>query len=154
MRWWSAAFKYNMTDIQAALGIHQLARIEQNWLRRRAIWERYDESLADLPLGLPAAAAPETRHACHLYTVLVDEARTGIARDEFITALHRRNIGVGVHYRAVPEHPYYRERFGWDSAEYPEATRIGRQTVSLPLSARLTDEDVEDVINAVHSVLD
>lgn len=148
-----AGFKYNMTDMQAALGIHQLARVEENLKKREAVWARYDEAFADLPLTLPAPPESDTRHARHLYTVLVDEAKTGISRDAFLLALHKRNIGTGVHYVAMVEHPYYQERFGWRPADCPHAARIGRQTVSLPLSPKLTDEDVEDVIAAVKDVL-
>lgn len=146
-------FKYNMTDIQAALGIHQLRRIEKSWRRRKAIWDHYSDSFADLPLGLPAPPAPGTKHGLHLYTVLVDPAEAGITRDQFIKALHARNIGTGVHYRSIPEHPYYRDRYGWQPEAYPVAARIGRHTLSLPLSAKLSDDDVEDVITAVRSVL-
>lgn len=146
-------YKYNMMDLQAAIGIHQLQRIERYWSRREEIWRRYNEAFADLPLGLPAPSAPGTRHAYHLYTILVDGERTGISRDEFLAAMTARNIGVGVHYQSIPEHPYYRERFGWKLEDYPHAARIGRQTVSLPLSAKLTDDDVEDVIGAVRDIL-
>ena len=146
-------YKYNMMDLQAALGIHQLERVEKGWRRRRAIWECYDEAFADLPLGLPAAPEPGTRHAYHLYTVKVDEARAGISRDAFLDAMTARKIGVGVHYVSVPEHPYYQQTFGWRPEDTPQATRIGRQTVSLPLSPKLTDEDVQDVIAAVRDVL-
>ena len=147
-------FKYNMMDLQAAMGIHQLRRVERNWRRRREIWDRYREAFADLPIGLPADPEPDTKHAQHLYTVLVDETKTGISRDAFLDAMTAQNIGVGVHYLSIPEHPYYRERFGWRPEDYPNAARIGRQTVSLPLSANLTDEDVEDVIGAVMRVID
>ncbi len=145
-------FKYNMMDLQAAIGIHQLKRVDSNWVRRRKIWDIYNEAFADLPLTIPAAPEPDTRHAYHLYTILVDEGKTGISRDEFLTAMTAHNIGVGVHYLSIPEHPYYRKQFGWKSEDYPEATRIGRQTVSLPLSAKLTDEDVRDVVEAVRSL--
>jgi dTDP-4-amino-4,6-dideoxygalactose transaminase len=146
-------FKYNMMDIQAAIGIHQLSRVEPYWLRREEIWQRYNEAFADLPLTLPAAPAPDTRHAYHLYTILVDEERAGISRDAFLSAMTAQNIGVGVHYLSIPEHPYYQETFGWKPEDYPHAMRLGRQTVSLPLSARLSDDDVEDVITAVYRVL-
>jgi len=142
-------FKYNMMDLQAAIGIHQLQRIDQYWKRRREIWERYNEAFADLPLTLPADPDPGTRHAYHLYTILVDEERTLIGRDAFLDAMTARNIGVGVHYLSIPEHPYYRREFGWRPEDYPNAMRIGRQTVSLPVSAKLSDGDVEDVIDAV-----
>ncbi|MBG0775609.1 MAG: DegT/DnrJ/EryC1/StrS family aminotransferase [Desulfovibrionaceae bacterium] len=148
-----AGFKYNMTDMQAALGLHQLRRVEQNWLRRTEIWDTYDRELADLPLALPAPDAPDTRHAHHLYTVMVDETRTGISRDDFLQAMNKHKIGTGVHYLAMPEHPYYQQNLGWKPTDTPNATRIGRQTVSLPISAKLTDQDVADVIDAVRDVL-
>ncbi len=146
-------FKYNMMDLQAAIGIHQLKRVESNWLRRREIWNRYREALAGLPLEVPAEPEADTRHAFHLFSVLVDEAAAGIGRDAFLDAMTARNIGVGVHYLSIPEHPYYQDRFGWRPEDTPNATRIGRQTVSLPLSAKLTDGDVADVIAAVRVVL-
>jgi dTDP-4-amino-4,6-dideoxygalactose transaminase len=146
-------FKYNMMDLQAAIGIHQLERIEQYWKRRQEIGRRYNEAFAGLPVGLPAEPEPDTRHAYHLYTILVDEKKTGISRDNFLDAMTRLNIGVGVHYLSIPEHPYYQETFGWKPEDYPIAMRIGRRTVSLPISAKLTDGDVEDVIEAVKWVL-
>lgn len=146
-------FKYNMMDLQAAIGIHQLARVEKNWERRQAIWNRYQEAFLDVPVGLPAPPEPNTRHGYHLYTVLVDEARTGISRDDFLNAMQAHNIGTGVHYLSIPEHPYYQRRYGWDPEDFPRAMAVGRQTVSLPFSAKLTDDDVADVITAVHEVL-
>lgn len=149
-----AGFKYNMMDLQAAIGIHQLKRIEPYWKRRQQVWQRYNEAFAELPLGLPADPELNTRHAFHLYTVMVDPAKTGgVTRDQFLEAMTANGIGVGVHYMSVPEHPYYQETFGWRPEDYPHAMRIGRQTVSLPISAKLTDEDVEDVILAVRRVL-
>ena len=131
-----------MMDIQAAIGIHQLARVEANWMRRKDIWKRYMEAFADLPVDLPAAPEADTRHAHHLFTLLIDEQRCGIDRDAFLEAMHRGRIGTGVHYLSVPEHPYYQQRFGWKPEQWPNAMRIGRQTVSLPLSPHLTEEDV------------
>ncbi len=99
-----AGFKYNMTDMQAALGIHQLKRVEASWRRRQEIWRRYDDALRGLPLTLPAAPAPGTRHALHLYTVLLDEAQARLTRDAFLDAMTAHNIGVGVHYVSIPAH--------------------------------------------------
>jgi dTDP-4-amino-4,6-dideoxygalactose transaminase len=147
-------FKFNMMDLQAALGIHQLRRVESNWQRREQIWQTYNEAFADLPLDLPAEPDPETRHAYHLYTILIDEARAGISRDAFLDAMTACGVGVGVHYLSVPEHPAYLEKFGWRPEDYPHAMRIGRQTVSLPLSAKLTDEEVDRVACGVRSVID
>ena len=148
-----AGFKYNMMDIQAAIGLRQMDKVEIYWQRRRAVWERYMAELADLSLTLPAPVEPDTRHAFHLFSVLVDEAKTGISRDAFLTAMTRQKIGVGVHYLSIPEHPFYQERYGWSPEDYPCARDIGRRTVSLPISAKLTDEDVTDVIDAVRVTL-
>lgn len=147
-------FKYNMMDLQAAIGIPQLQRVESYWQRRQEIWQRYNEAFADLPIGLPADPESETRHAYHLYTILIDEAKTGISRDSFLDGMTANNIGVGVHYLSIPEHPYYQETFDWQPEDYKNAMEIGRQTVSLPLSAKLTDADVEDVILAVRSLVE
>ena len=146
-------FKYNMMDIQAAIGLHQLSRIESYWARRKEIWTQYDEAFADTKLLLPRPPEPNTRHAFHLYTVRVDESRVGISRDDFLEAMTELRIGVGVHYRSIPEHPFYRQTFGWKPEEFPAAMAIGRQTVSLPLSAKLTDEEVERVIEAVLEIV-
>ena len=145
-------FKYNMTDIQAAIGIHQLKRVRRYWDRRQQIWNRYNDAFRDLPVGLPADPEPNTRHALHLYTLLIDEAKSKISRDDFLQSMTDNNIGVGVHYLSIPQHPYYQKTFGWQPSDYPAAMRIGRETVSLPLSAKLTEEDVEDVIQAVRKV--
>ncbi|WP_419785754.1 DegT/DnrJ/EryC1/StrS family aminotransferase [Pseudodesulfovibrio sp.] len=149
-----AGFKYNMMDIQAAIGIHQLKRVEENFKRRCEIWDMYQEAFAPLPVGQPAPEEPETRHARHLYTLLLDPVYCGIDRDQFLTRMNKENIGCGVHYLAIPEHPYYRERFGWKLEDTPQAVALGRQTVSLPLSPKLTDDDVADVITAVKRCLE
>ena len=146
-------FKYNMMDLQAALGIHQLRRVESNWRRREEIWRQYNEAFAGLSVTLPAEVEPNTRHAYHLYTILIDEAANEINRDEFIDAMTARNIGVGIHYLSVPEHPVCQDKFGWHPEDYPHAMRIGRQTVSLPLSAKLSDAEVARVIEAVQGTL-
>ncbi len=146
-------FKYNMMDLQAAIGIHQLARVEANWQRRHAIWNQYQQAFADLPIGLPAETAPNTRHAHHLYTIQVDAKRCGIQRDAFLDAMTAAGIGVGVHYMSVPEHPYYQEHFGWRPDDWPVARDIGRATVSLPLSPKLTDADAKRVIQAVKATI-
>jgi dTDP-4-amino-4,6-dideoxygalactose transaminase len=148
-----AGFKYNMMDLQAAIGIHQLARVERNWQRREAVWNRYMEALAELPIGLPAPPAPDTRHGYHLFTIMIDEMRCGISRDDFLNAMNTRRIGTGVHYLSVPEHPFYSQRFGWKPEQWPNAMHFGRQTVSLPISPKLSDADVERVIDAISSIV-
>ncbi len=151
-------FKYNMMDIQAAIGLRQIEKIGPYWERRLAVWNRYQDAFAGLPLTLPApledTAATGSKHALHLYTILIDPARTGgVDRDAFLIHLHRLGIGTGVHYRAIPTHSAYRKRFGWEPADWPVAHRIGEQTVSLPLSAKLTDADVDRVVAGVKSLI-
>ncbi len=146
-------FKYNMMDLQAAIGIHQLRRVEPYWKRREQIWQRYMRELAGLPLGLPADPEPDSRHAYHLFTVQVEKDRCGVDRDTFIDAMTRHGIGVGVHYLSVPEHPYYQSALGWKPQDFPNAMRVGRSTASIPLSARLSDADVGDVIAAIRAII-
>ena len=146
-------FKYNMMDLQAAIGIHQIKRVERCWQRRQEIWNRYNDALRELPVELPPEPEAGTRHALHLYTVLIDTDKCGVTRDEFIVRLHRDNIGVGVHYRQVADHSAYQERFGWRPEQWPNAEKVSQQTVSLPLSAKLSDGDVEDVIDSAWKAL-
>lgn len=142
-------FKYNMMDLQAAIGLHQLARVEAAWRRREAIWQRYQAELAGVPVGRPAEPDDDMRHAYHLYTITVDEGECGLSRDAFMSRLGALNIGVGVHYQSLAQHPFYARRFGWRSTDLPVADRFGRTTVSLPLSPKLTDADVDRVVEAV-----
>jgi len=145
-------FKYNMTDVQASLGIHQLPRLD-DWIGRRTeLWERYDEQLADLPLQTPPPAAPDTRHARHLYQVLVGED-AGLTRDALLDALTARRIGTGVHYRGVHLHPFYREKYGLRAEDFPVATQISEQTLSLPLSPKVGESDQDDVVDALAALL-
>ncbi len=144
-----AGFKYNMMDLQAAIGIHQLHRVNEGWEKRQTLWHRYQHAFAGLPVTRPADPTAEVRHGHHLYTLLVDEQRCGVSRDQFLSRMTSQGIGVGVHYLALPEHPYYQQHLGWKPQDTPHATRIGRQTVSLPLSPHLSNEDIARVIDAV-----
>lgn len=146
-------FKYNMMDLQAAIGLHQLARVKKNLKRRDEIWKIYNDAFADLPVGLPAPDEPDTVHARHLYTLMIDEKRSGLSRDAFIQRMHEMNIGTGVHYVGVHLHPYYQKTYGYKADNFPNATWISERTVSIPLSPSLTDSDVQDVIAATKSCL-
>jgi dTDP-4-amino-4,6-dideoxygalactose transaminase len=141
-------FKYNMMDLQAAIGLHQLARLEQHLQRRTAIWSRYDEALADLPVTRPAPVASGDLHARHLYTLLVDPD-SGWPRDELMVALQSEGISTSVHFRALHLHPYYADRFGLKPGMFPIAERVSARTLSLPLSAGMTDDQVDRVVDAV-----
>ncbi|NEV64838.1 DegT/DnrJ/EryC1/StrS family aminotransferase [Thiorhodococcus minor] len=147
-------FKYNMMDIQAAIGIHQLARVESNWERRRHVWNAYQSAFIGLPIRCPAEPELDTRHAFHLYNILLDTAQCGISRDAFLDRMTEAGIGVGVHYLSVPEHPFYQERFGWRPQDYPCAMHIGRQTVSLPISPALDDAQLARIVTAVDALID
>jgi dTDP-4-amino-4,6-dideoxygalactose transaminase len=147
-------FKYNMMDIQAALGLHQLRRLEGFLRERERLAARYNDALADTPgLLLPQRVPYPVRHAWHLYTPLVDVDRLTIDRDRFMDELKKRNIGTGLHYTAVHEFSYYAGRFGWKPEEYPEAHFVSERIVSLPLFPGLTDADQDDAIAAVRGVL-
>jgi len=147
-------FKYNMMDIQAALGLHQLPRLEGFLAERARLAARYEEKLADLPgLILPQRVAYPVRHAWHLYTPLVDVDRLKITRDGFMEELKKRNIGTGLHYSAAHEFSYYAKRFGWRPEDFPEAHFVSERIVSLPLFPGLADEDQEDVVEEVREVV-
>ena len=146
-------FKYNMMDLQAALGIHQLARVEANLLRRQQIWARYDEAFAGLPVFLPIPEEANTRHARHLYTLMLDLDRLTTDRDSVLMALHRQRIGTGVHYRSLNLHAYYQKAFGYGPGQFPNAEWISDRTLSLPMSPGMTESDVDDVIVAVTETL-
>jgi dTDP-4-amino-4,6-dideoxygalactose transaminase len=146
-------FKYNMMDIQAAIGLHQLARLSEMHARRADICAQYDASFAGLPLGLPAHAPAGSVHARHLYPVLVDEAAAGISRDTLQARLRDCGISTSIHFRALHLHPYYRDRFNLQRGMFPAAERISDTTLSLPLSPAMSQATVDRVIEAVHDAL-
>jgi dTDP-4-amino-4,6-dideoxygalactose transaminase len=146
-------FKYNMMDIQAAIGMHQLERVEGSWCRREQIWSHYQRAFTDLPVDQPAEPDTGVRHGYHLYTLMIDEQRCGISRDSFLDEMTESGVGVGVHYLSIPEHPFYQRQFGWSPDDFPHAMRIGRCTVSLPISPKLSNADLVHIVDAVsHAV--
>ncbi len=148
-----AGFKYNMTDIQASIGIHQLKRVDNYWQQRENIWYRYNQAFSDLPIVLPANPDHDTKHAYHLYSILINKEITHISRDDFLDAMNKNGIGTGVHYLSIPEHPYYKNSFSWNPADYPVAYRIGQQTVSIPISPKLRDDDIHYIIQCMRKIL-
>lgn len=146
-------YKYNMMDLQAAIGIHQLKRIKTYGNIRESIWNKYQQELSELSATLPAKPEYDTIHAYHLYTILIDQKMCGVSRDRFLDKMTAQNIGIGVHYLCIAEHPFYQNQYGWIPDDYPNATRIGQQTVSLPLSAGLSEADTNCVIEAVSRTL-
>ncbi|MFC1838815.1 DegT/DnrJ/EryC1/StrS family aminotransferase [Thermodesulfobacteriota bacterium] len=148
-----AGYKYNMTDMQAAIGIHQLRRIKTYWDRRKKIWEKYNDAFSDLPCITPYGPEAESVHAYHLYTPLIEIEKINKNRDWVLNALTAENIGVGVHYLPLNIHPFYRKKFGLKDGDFPNAEYIGQRTLSLPLSAALEENDIDDVICAFRKVL-
>lgn len=146
-------FKSNMTDIQASLGLHQLSRAEEGLHRRETIWRRYDEAFAELPATTPPPPREGSRHARHLYTLLLDLDRLQVGRRAIRIALHNQGIGTGVHYRAIHLHSFYRNLLGHAPNDFPVANSVSERTLSLPLSVKLSDPDVEDVVVAIRRTL-
>jgi dTDP-4-amino-4,6-dideoxygalactose transaminase len=147
-------FKYNMADVQAALGLRQLDKIDAWHRRREELWAFYDRELAGLPLLTPPPPEPGCRHARHLYTVLVDDTRTKVTRDALREALKARKIGTGLHYVALHLQPYYVRAFGYRRGDFPNAEFISDQTLSLPLTPAMTDADAQDVARALKEALE
>ena len=145
-------FKYNLTDIASALGIHQLKRLRAFQLRREQLARAYDEALAGLPVLLPPRPRAGDMHAWHLYVLRLGEV-AGIARDRFIEKLYEAGVGCSVHYIPLHLHPYWRDRYGLRAEMFPHSQHAFERMVSLPLYTRMSDGDVERVIAAVRAAL-
>jgi dTDP-4-amino-4,6-dideoxygalactose transaminase len=148
-----AGFKYNMTDLAASLALPQLHAVEENWKRRELVWQMYNERLSGLPLQLPAPPDPNSRHAYHLYTPLLKLNEIAVGRDKIVAAVDADGIGVGIHYVPVHQHPYYRQHFGLRDSDFPNASRVGERTISLPLTPAMSEQDVADVASALSRIL-
>ena len=149
-----AGFKYNMTDVEAAIGLHQLPCLGAWAERRVTVWSQYDDAFRDLGVELPALPTHDGDvHARHLYVLRLDLDRLTVDRDQAVAALQAENIGAGIHYVALHLQPYYRQRFGLDAAAFPHAAEHSTRCLSLPLSGTLSDADVQDVIAATRRVL-
>lgn len=145
-------FKYNMTDIQAAMGLAQMSYLER-WLERRArLWTLYQEGLRDLPGLILPPEATEGVHARHLYTIRVDPGEAPFDRDRLARWLHQARIGTGIHYKALHLHPFYQQAYGYRRGMLPRAERISDQTLSLPLTAHMEEEDVLYVVEVMRAL--
>jgi dTDP-4-amino-4,6-dideoxygalactose transaminase len=146
-------FKYNMTDIEASLGIHQLRKIEIITDLRQKWSSLYDQLLGDIPEIVLPYRAPHRRHACHLYIITLNLDRLNVTRDEFMERLKAENIGCGIHFVSVHLQPYYQKRFGFKREDYPNAAWLSDRILSLPLFPQMTEEDVQDVARALRKVV-
>jgi dTDP-4-amino-4,6-dideoxygalactose transaminase len=145
-------FKYNMTDIQAAMGIHQLQKLEQFQRRRQQIVQAYTAAFAGEDTLETPTVRPDVEHAWHLYVLRLRHAALTISREQFIEELGQRNIGTSVHFIPIHLHPYYRDKYGYRPGDFPVAYEHYQRMLSLPLHPRMSEEDVADVIDAVLDV--
>ena len=145
-------YKYNLTDIAAALGLHQLKKARRFQQRRAEIAALYDAALAGLPLVLPPQPLPGDMHAWHLYVLRLTEA-AGVDRNAFIERLFAAGIGASVHYIPLHLQPYWRERYALDAAMFPASQRAYERTASLPIYTCMSDADVQRVAAAVRAAL-
>ncbi|HXG87686.1 MAG TPA: DegT/DnrJ/EryC1/StrS aminotransferase family protein [Vicinamibacterales bacterium] len=148
-----AGYKYNMFDLQAALLQTQFKKIELFWERRQALTAQLKAGFADLPEIRPLADRSYAKHAYHLFPVVLDVERLTADRDTIMTAVQKENIGVGVHYRAVHLHPFYRDTFGLERGMFPHAEHYSDRTLSLPFFPRMTAQDANDVVTVMRKVI-
>jgi len=146
-------FKYNMADLQAAIGLHQLRRLEQMQSRRREIVARYDDAFGPVAALETPYERPHVRSAWHIYLLRLRREAIGIDRDAFMAELKKRNIGASVHFIPIHLHSYYRRAYGLRPADFPVAQREYERMLSLPLSPAHSDDDIDDVIQAVTEIV-
>jgi dTDP-4-amino-4,6-dideoxygalactose transaminase len=145
-------FKYNMTDISAAMGIHQLRKAERFQARREQISAMYDEAFLGLPIILPPQPDPGDRHSWHLYVIRLGDS-VAMERDQFVERMFELGIGCSVHYIPLHLHPYWRDTYGLRPEMFPVSQHVYERTLSLPMYSAMTDADVARVVDAVKQVL-
>ena len=149
-----AGYKFNMTDIQASLGIPQLKRVNKNLQIRKKYWQIYMEGLKNIPqITLPAPIEKKTIHGMHIFALLLDSKKLKISRNQFIDEMKKKNIGCGIHFTPLHLHKFYRQTFGFKEGMLPVAEKIGANIVSLPFYPHMTKKDLDDVIAAVTKII-
>ena len=155
--WWydvvDLGYKYNMTDIQAALGIHQLRKLESFIQRREQFAQMYNAAFAPMPEVETPTVMPDAKHAWHLYPILIRTELLTIDRNTFIEELRSANIGTSVLYIPLHLHSYYRDRFGYHPEEFPNALQVYQRIINLPISPKMSEQDVMDVTAAVQRLV-
>jgi dTDP-4-amino-4,6-dideoxygalactose transaminase len=146
-------YKYNLTDIAAAIGIEQLKKCNKLWESRRRIAAAYDEGFADLPEIRTPVCRPDLQHAWHLYVIQLELERLTINRNQFIETLKQENIGTSVHFIPLHLHPYYQKTFGYTPADFPHASAVFHRIVSLPIFPKMTEADTRHVIRTVRNIV-
>ncbi len=149
-------FKYNLTDLEASLGLHQLRRLPEFLRRRQQIAAFYDEAISDdwgVRRQFRPALGADTTHALHLYVLILDESAFRVSRNQIVEALLAENIGAAIHYRALHVQPYYAQRYGYQPDDFPVAARVGESILTIPCSPGMSDEDADSVARGVCKVL-
>lgn|SRR5574341_558979 len=146
-------FKYNMFDIQASLGLHQLKKIDRFWKMRREIVSTYNQAFSKFEeLGF-IREKPQVRNAYYLYILVFKTEKLKANRDQILTALQQENIGVGVHYRSIHLHPFYQKTYGFKRGDFPNAEYLSERVISIPLFPKMRATDIRDVMRAVQKVI-
>jgi len=147
-------YKYNMFDLQAGLGLCQLEKVGVFWKRRKQIVDRYHQAFSDEPALKLLTCAPEHKPAYHLYVLVIRTEMLRADRDQIMNAVQAEGIGIGIHFRSIPEHPYYRQKYGYQKGSLPIAEYASERVLSIPLFPAMTDPEVEDVITVVQKIID
>ena len=149
----SPGFKYNMTDLAAALGIAQLQKAEPHWQSRQAHARRYNEGLKDIPEICLPIESQDIDHAWHLYTIRLNLERLRITRNEFLQQLQKHQVGHSVHFIPLHLHPYYRDTYGFQPENFPVASAAFDRILSIPIYPKMTTSDVDRVVNIVRTII-
>ena len=146
-------YKYNLTDVAAALGVQQLKKCDKFWEHRLSCARAYNEGLKDIPeISLPYVV-PDVQHAWHLYVIQLNLEQLRIDRNEFISLLRQENIGTSVHFIPLHLHPYYRDTFGYQPKDFPIASAVSERIISLPIYPKLSQDDIHRVIDTVSMLI-
>jgi len=146
-------YKYNMFDIQAAIGIHQFPKMESFWKKRKKYTEMYDEAFSSVEEVAFLKRKEYVKPSFHLYVILLNLEKIRISRDEFLNEIQSEGVGVGIHFRSLHLHPYYKEKFGFKKGDYPNAEYVSERIISLPLYPKMKEEDIKFVIRVVKKLI-
>ena len=142
-------YKYNMTDLQASMGVCQLKKINVMWKKRNKLYKKYLKEFVDLPVFFQNALDYKFKHALHLFVIIIDKTKTNKSRDSLINFLQKKKIGSAVHYKSVTEMSNYKKLFNWNNNSFPNSFYIGQNTISLPLYPDLTNKEQNYIISQV-----
>jgi perosamine synthetase len=146
-------FKYNLTDVAAALGVEQLKKADHFWRVRERLAGLYNERLADVPEIATPVLSSDVQHAWHLYVIQLELERLHLDRNQFINALKEKGIGTSVHFIPLHLHPFYRDSFGYSPGDFPVASAAYQRIVSLPIYPKMAQQDIDRVIDAVRTIV-